>query len=234
VAVRDDNFFPAHSELYALKKTFHSRSLSETAYSVFGRAKAAASAAAVVLCAGAGCKEGSDENFPRMIDADSRTLFVVVSTAATKPEHPTLPFASVYAVAPCVLKCCCSLLLSVLLRSDDLPLLVRVSYSRFRRLDCRGTGSLISCVQQQLGGMLMLCYVLCVCVCVCLCACASCPCLSILKHQPAVAQPCCEEKTEFGLEFLRPCALEETLPWLSEHRLCLCCAVFLLRSCLFP
>lgn len=31
MAVRDDNFFPAHSELYALKKNFHSRSLSETA-----------------------------------------------------------------------------------------------------------------------------------------------------------------------------------------------------------
>jgi hypothetical protein len=57
--------------------------------------------------------------------------------------------------------------------------------------------------------------------------------LLFLYHQPAVAQPCCEEKTDFGLEFLRPCAFEETLPWLSEHMLCLCCAVFLLSLLLF-
>lgn len=45
-----------------------------------------------VVCGLVGCKgAGSDENFPRMIDADSRTLFVTVSTAVTKPEHPTLP-----------------------------------------------------------------------------------------------------------------------------------------------
>jgi hypothetical protein len=46
-------------------------------------------------------------------------------------------------------------------------------------------------------------------------------------QQPAVIRPCCEEKKDFGLEFLRPCAIEETHPWLSEHRL-------LVGSCLPP
>lgn len=62
--------------------------------------------------------------------------------------------------------------------------------------------------------------------------------MSLLVGQQAAAVigPCCEEKTEFGLEFPRPCAVDETLPWLSEHRLagwllcwcaCVCVSLFL-------
>lgn len=36
---------------------------------------------------------------------------------------------------------------------------------------------------------------------------------------------CCDDKTDFGLEFLRPKAFEETLPWLSEHLLLLMCVL---------
>lgn len=117
----------------------------------------------------------------------------------------------------------------MLLRGDDLPLLVRVSYSRFRRLDCRETGQLISPGPRTaaaaaawrpaaaLSGAVS---------CVCLCVFVS---LSVARQAAAVIGPCCEEKTEFGLEFPRPCAVDETLPWLSEHRL----AGWLLCWCLF-
>jgi hypothetical protein len=70
-----------------------------------------------VVCGLVGCKgAGSDENFPRMIDADSRTLFVTVSTAVTKPEHPTLPLQlsllslMCWQSYVCVCICCCLLL----------------------------------------------------------------------------------------------------------------------------
>lgn len=90
-----------------------------------------------------------------MIDADSKPLFVTVSTAVTKPERPTL--LPVRAICVCLV-CCqrAAVGACVLLRGDDLPLLVRVAYSRFRRLDCRETGQLISPrrqqQQRQLGG----------------------------------------------------------------------------------
>jgi len=68
---------------------------------VFGRRQCAAAVVGGVLCEQS---EGSDENFPRMIDADSEPLFVAVSTAVTKPEHPTLPCSVLFVDWQC---CCC-------------------------------------------------------------------------------------------------------------------------------
>lgn len=44
---------------------------------------------------------------------------------------------------------------------------------------------------------------------------------------------CCDDKTDFGLEFQRPMAVEETLPWLSEHLLLLCVSKWLCCCYLF-
>lgn len=140
MAVRDDNISQLTPSLMHEETMFHVL-LSETALACLPCERPPPAFVLLLLCCCWVCPEGSDENFPRMIDADSKPLFVTVSTAVTKPEHPTLLCTF---IALCY--CRCLLLLPHLVRGDDLPLLVRVSYSRFRRLDCRETGSLISCL----------------------------------------------------------------------------------------
>jgi hypothetical protein len=85
-------------------------------------------------------------------------------------------------------------------RYDDLPLLVRVSYSGLLVPRNRLTDLSFAPVAVLL---------LFICACVRISSCV---------------RLCCDDKTDFGLEFPRSKTADETLPWLSEQNVVSLCA----------